>query len=65
MTGQELKERVALAKELPGIAHLILAGPSPTCALCGGTHAPIIDGRHLGDWCNRHPVTGRPLDENR
>lgn len=47
LTEAELVERLELARTVPGVAHLILAGPSPTCELCGGRSAPIIGGKHL------------------
>lgn len=60
MTGNELAQKLELARRFPDVAHLILSGPSPICELCGRRHAPIVDGRHLGDWCNRpDPVTAR------
>ena len=54
-TPDALDRRIAAAKAAPGVAHLILGGPSPTCELCGGTSAPIIDGRHLAPerFCER------------
>lgn len=53
MTREELDARLALAREKPSIAYMLLSGPSPTCELCGGTQAPIIGGRHLNleRWC--------------
>jgi len=56
MTAKELDERLDVARAHPGIAHLILAGPSPTCSLCGGTQAPIVGGKHLNPerWCEHH-----------
>lgn len=55
LTAAELDAKLALARSLPGIAHLILSGPSPTCSLCGGRSAPIVDGRHIDPerWCER------------
>lgn len=49
MTSKELQKRLELAREKPEIAHLLLANPTErvTCKLCGGTLAPIIDGKHL------------------
>ncbi len=50
----ELQQRIDVAKAAPGLAHLILRGPSPVCQLCGGTDAPIIAGQHLNPerWCS-------------
>lgn len=50
ISAAELDRRLDIARAAPGIAHLVLVRygePGPTCDLCGGTMAPIIDGRHL------------------
>jgi hypothetical protein len=54
----ELQKRLALARQVPGLAHLPVFGlvlgrddPGPICIKCGGTHAPIVDGEHLPGWC--------------
>ena len=57
----KLKERLAMARECPDLAHmpafgLVLYGnqKGPTCSLCGGVNAPIVNGQHLNPerWCN-------------
>jgi hypothetical protein len=55
ITEQELDRRLAVAREVPAMAHLILCGSSPTCEECGGTSAPIVGGKHLDPekWCER------------
>jgi hypothetical protein len=60
MKQDELKKLIALAKLAPGIAHLPSFGLllysdkyGPVCELCGGKDAPIIDGRHLEDSCQK------------
>ncbi len=50
MNGDDLQRRIELAREKPELAVMLLtvpAGHGPTCELCGGRQAPIIDGRHL------------------
>jgi hypothetical protein len=61
-----LKARIALAKLVPGAAHLpafglvLPAGATGTvCELCRGRWAPIVDGRHLGDWFKHPPEPTR------
>lgn len=60
----DLEERIAVAKQVPGMAHLsgfglILYGnqKGPVCELCGGVDAPIVDGRHLSPdrFCLKEP----------
>lgn len=47
-------ERIELAKLMPGMAFLFLSVvPCPTCTTCGGTMAPIVDGKHMGqEFCD-------------
>ena len=62
-----LKEKIKLAKEMPGIAHLpsfgliLYSGKEVICKKCGGHWAPIVDGEHLGNWCNKEEVSDELL----
>jgi hypothetical protein len=65
MKQNDLRERIRVAKLMPGVAHLpafglILYGnqKGPVCELCGGVDAPIIDGKHLDGWC-KHEADAR------
>ena len=62
VTEEEIKERLDLARQAPGLAHLYSFGlilrpgqKGPVCELCGGKEAPIINGRHLNPerWCRK------------
>jgi hypothetical protein len=53
LTRKELEDRLGVARMMPGIAHLLLSGPSPTCTVCGGVMAPIVDGKHISaEFCD-------------
>ena len=63
ISGDELKRRIDVARKMPSAAHMpsfgLVCAPreSPVCEICGGTCAPIIDGKHLDGWCE-HDKSG-------
>lgn len=62
---RSLDDRLAVARMVPGLAHLPAFGliliegqEAPICRFCKGGSAPIVDGQHLGvDWCDKQAAS--------
>lgn len=58
ISGRELKKRLDRAHLNPMAAHTLNYGlvlypgqAAPSCSICGGPDAPIVNGRHLTGFC--------------